>query len=71
MNKLLSKLFYDPNHSVGYTGILPLYKAAKKILKNIKLDDVKRRLRKQQTYTLHKPIRRKYGRRKTGIDYQW
>ena len=33
MNKLLSKLFYDPNHSVGYTGILPLYKAAKKIKK--------------------------------------
>ena len=74
MNKLLSKLFYDPNHSVGYTGILPLYKAAKNISKKIKLDDVKRWLRKQQTYTLHKPIRRKFYRRKTvaaGIDYQW
>ena len=35
---------------------------------------MKRWLRKQQTYTLHKPIRRKCGRRKTiaaGIDYQW
>ena len=51
-----------------------MYKAAKKISKKIKLDDVKRWLRKQQTYTLHKPIRRKFGRRKTvtaGIDYQW
>ena len=31
-------------------------------------------LRKQQNYTLHKPIRRKFVRRKTvvaGIDYQW
>ena len=74
MNKLLSKLFYDPNHSVGYTGILPLYKVAKKISKKIKLDDMKRWLRKQQTYTLQKPIRRKFYRRKTvaaGIDYQW
>ena len=50
-----------------------MYKAAKKISKKLKLDDVKRWLRKQQTYTLHEPIRRKFGRRKTvaaGIDYQ-
>ena len=33
MNKLLSKLFYDPNHSVGYTGILLLYTAAKNYFK--------------------------------------
>ena len=35
---------------------------------------MKRWLRKQQTYTLHKPIRRKFGRRKTvaaKIDYLW
>ena len=64
----------DPNHSFACTGILPLYKAAKKISKKIQLDNVKRWLRKQQMYTLHKPIRRKFGRLKTvaaGIDYQW
>ena len=33
MKKLLSKLFYDLNHSVGYMGILPLYKAGKQISK--------------------------------------
>ena len=74
MNKLLSKLYYDPKSPVGYTGLQALYKAAKKISKTIKLDDVKNWLRKQQTYTLHKPIRRKFVRRKTivaGIDYQW
>ena len=51
-----------------------MYKATKKISKKIKLDDVNRWLRKQQTYTLHKPIRRKFGRRKTvaaGIDCQF
>lgn len=74
MNKLLSKLYYNPKSPVGYTGLQALYKAAKKISKKIKLDDVKNWLRKQQTYTLHKPIRRKFVRRKTvvaGIDYQW
>ena len=41
--------------------------------KKINLDDMKRSLRKQQTYTLHKSIRRIFGRRKNlaaGIDYQ-
>ena len=70
--KLLSDLFYDP--SVGYTGVQALYKAAKKKKKSIKLDDVRKWLRKQNTYTLHKPIRRKFRRLQTvvgGIDYQW
>ena len=46
----------------------------KKIVEKVKLDDVRNWLRKQQTYTLHKQIRRKFLRRKTvvaGIDYQW
>ena len=70
--KLLSDLFYDP--SVGYTWVQGLFKAAKKKKKSIKLDDVRKWLRKQNTYTLHKPIRRKFRRRQTvvgGIDYQW
>ena len=69
--KLLSDLFNDP--SVGYTGVQALNKAAKKKQKRIKLDDVRKWLRKQNTYTLHKPIRRKFRRRQTvvgGIDYQ-
>ena len=35
MNKLLSKLYYDPKSPVGYTGLHALYKAAKKISKKI------------------------------------
>ena len=70
--KLLSDIFYDPN--VGYTRIQALYKAAKNKNKSIKLDDVRKLLRKQNIYTLHKPIRRKFRCRQTvvgGIDYQW
>ena len=51
-----------------------MYKLAKQSSKKVKLQDVRDWLRKQQTYTLHKPIRKKFLRRKTvvaGIDTQW
>ena len=70
----MQDLFYDPQSSAGYAGVQALYRATKKRNKKIKLDDVKQWLSKQNTYTLHKLIRRKFPRRKTivaGIDYQW
>ena len=57
----------------GYAGEQALYKLAKKSSKKVKLQDVRDWLRKQQTYTLHKPIHKKFLRRKTvvtGIDTQ-
>ena len=42
--------------------------------KKVKIQDVRDWLRKQQTYTLHKPIHNFFLRRKTvvaGIDTQW
>ena len=42
--------------------------------KTVKLKDVRNWLKEQKTYTLHKPIRRKFLRCKTvvaGIDHQW
>ena len=68
------KLYYDPKSPAGYAGEQALYQLTKKSSKKVKLDDVRNWLRKQQTYTLHKQIRRKFLRRKTvvaGIDYQW
>ena len=68
------KLYYDPKSPAGYAGEQALYQLAKKSSKKVKLDDVRNWLRKQQTYTLHKQIRRKFLRRKTvvaGIDCQW
>ena len=68
------KLYYDPKSPAGYAGEQALYQLAKKSSKKVKLDDVRNWLRKQQTYTLHRQIRRKFLRRKTvvaGIDYQW
>ena len=74
LDYVLRKLFYDPKSTVAFTGISELYHAAKSVLKRIRYKDVQEWLRGESTYTLHKPIRRRFKRRKTivgGIDYQW
>ena len=74
LNYVLRKLFYDPKSTVAFTGISQLYHAAKSVLKGIRYKNVQDWLRGESTYTLHKPIRRRFKRRKTivgGIDYQW
>lgn len=74
VDDLLSQLFYDTTHPAGYSGVQRLYNAARKIHNTITLKQVKAWLKSQRTYTLHKPIRRKFRRRKTivaGIDQQW
>ena len=68
---LLHQLYYDP---AGYGGVQELYKSARRHTKSITIDQVRNWLRGQKTYSLHKPIKRKFPRRKTvvgGIDHQW
>ena len=51
-----------------------MYKHARQSTKKVKLQDVKSLLRKQQTYSLYKPIRITFLRRKTVVarfDTQW
>lgn len=72
----MDKLYYDPESPAGYAGEQALFREAKKVSKKkkIKLKEVRNWLKKQKTYTLHKPIRRKFSRRQTivaGIDHQW
>ena len=85
VEKLLQKLYYDPGHPAGYTGLHTLHRAAneyvrrnkvwkKKIRKKIRLAEVRHWLQEQDTYTLHKPVRRKFPRNRVvvaGIDHQW
>ena len=58
----LRKLFYEPKSIVAFTGISRLYHAAKSVLKGIRYKDVQDWLRGESTYTLHKPIRRRFKR---------
>ena len=71
---VLRKLYYNINSSVAYSSIKQLYHAAKYVLKGVKYQDVREWLQGETTFTLHKPIRRRFKRRRTivaGIDQQW
>ena len=56
----LEQLYYDPKSPAANAGEQALYKLAKQSSKKVKLQDVRDWLRKQQTYTLHKPICKKF-----------
>ena len=74
MENKLERLYYDTKSTVAYSGINRLYKAAKKVIPGIKLSEVKKWLKTQHTYTLHRPIKRKYQRSRyfvSGIDKLW
>ena len=74
MEPLLHDVYYDLSSPACYSGLNSVYKQAKKHLPSIKISDVESFLQKQDTYTLHKPVRRKFPRNKTfaiGIDSDW
>jgi hypothetical protein len=69
--KLLNKIYYDPNHAASFGGI----NALKRVVGGkVSTSDIKSWLQTQDTYTLHKPIRRRFKRRRiivSDIDEQW
>ncbi|XP_028397219.1 uncharacterized protein LOC114521028 [Dendronephthya gigantea] len=75
MNEYLSSVYYDPKRSGGFGGVDRLYKDVKKEGKfRISRKKIKQWLMEQDTYTLHKPVRRNFkrGRVITGnIDQFW
>lgn len=63
----LKEIYYDPSKVGSFGGINALNKATKR-------KDAKEWLASQEVYSLHKPVRRKFKRRKTisvGIDHLW
>jgi hypothetical protein len=63
-------VYYDPNK--GYGGVQALYRQVRK--HQITLAPVLEWVKEQYTYTLHKPMRRKFKRHRTkvtDIDEQW
>jgi transposase InsO family protein len=75
--KLLSKIYTDPSDPGSFGGVDRLWKSVKRQKKkkvSVKYADVTKFLKGQETYTLHKQIRRKFTRNPTivkGIDAQW
>ena len=60
MENTLKKLYFNPRSSVSFKGVNPLVKESK-----VKREKVKEWLRDQESYTLHKPIRLRFRRRRT------
>lgn len=74
MDKVLNKIYHDISHPAGYSSVYKLYKAAKKQLPSLTIKKVKLWLSGQDAYTLHKPLKRKFKKRKTiasGLHTQW
>ena len=65
----LGNFYYDPKHPAGFGSVAKLVKASK-----YKKKFVKEWLSSQNTYTLHKPVRKKFSRNPytvTNIDDVW
>lgn len=72
--EILKELYYDASHPAGYRGIDALLRHAKQKRPSTTRKEVKAWLETQDTYTLHKPLTRKYARNRVivnGIDDQW
>ena len=73
MDDKLRKVYYDPKHPGSFGGVDRLYQNVKNEL-NITKRQVQDWLSRQDTYTLHKPIQRRFKRNRvfvTAIDEQW
>ena len=60
VESLLHELYYDPRHASAYTSIGNVYHAARKLLPNLKRDEVERWFQQQLKATLHKPVRLRF-----------
>lgn len=72
VNEVLHQSFYDPKQPGGFAGFQQLQRQARK--KGIKPTQVRQWLRTQPGYTLHKPVQRRFPRRRVivdGLDQQW
>lgn len=74
MDKYLSSIYYDPRHPASYSGPSKLYRVVKTAGKKITLHQIREWLKGQETYTLHRRVRRTFPRNRVvvaGIDDQW
>lgn len=71
----LRKLYYDPQNPASFSSVETLYQASKGLVRNLKREDVREWLMKQDAYRLHKPTLENFARRKilvprSGHQYQ-
>ncbi len=74
IENVLRGIYYDQKNPNSFSSAEKLYNAAKDILQEINLPQVKEWLSGELTYTLHKPVRKTYKRNPIiveEIDQQW
>jgi transposase InsO family protein len=79
LRRLLKRIYYSPSDPGGYGGVKPLLASASRqcpphLLPLLSQQFVEQWLQGQQAYTLHRPARKHFPRRKIvagGIDAQW
>lgn len=70
----LETLYYDANSPAAFTTVEPLFRLARERGLKITRRTIKDWLKEQDTYTLHRPARRRFIRNRVlvgGIDSQW
>lgn len=70
----IHSIYYDPTHPASFSGPAKLHREIKKKGYTLSLAKVKEWLKGEETYTLHRPLRRKFKRNKVyvpRIDHQW
>lgn len=69
MNDYLKSIYFDPSHEGSYSGVDKLYRAVKNDGRyNLSRGEIKSWLSRQRSYTAHKPIRRRFKRRRVIVD---
>ena len=74
MDQYLHGMYYDPDHAASFSSPEKLYKQTLGEGKNYTLQEIKNWLAKQDSYTLHRPVNRKFERNKvvtSGRDNLW
>ena len=72
--EIIKNVFFNPKHAGSFGGVMTVYREVKKRDPTITLREVKDFLSGQNTYTLHKPLRKKFPRNKVvvqDVDKQW
>lgn len=69
--QLIKQIYNDPRHPGSYGGVQTIYRA---LDGKVSVEDIKKYLQGENTYTLHKPVRRQFSRNRvmvSGINQNW
>ena len=66
--EVLKRFYYDPSSPASYGGAKRLWNEAIKEIPDLKLNEVRKWLRGEDTYTMFRPVRKKFERVHTLVD---